>query len=67
MSSSSTLFITGHDDDNGVAMGPSAENTGSMSRLYEQSANNVIVSYLIAGVEEFRNLNYLRQEVSPLC
>jgi hypothetical protein len=34
--------------------------------MYEQSANKVIIPYLIDSVEEFRTLSRLRQEVSPV-
>jgi hypothetical protein len=54
--------------------GDSAKNAAEVSTLpttqelvpEEQSAGEVITLYLLAEVEEYRELSRLRQEVSPL-
>jgi hypothetical protein len=66
MSSGSTPCIAEHDGDDEITIRPSQGDTDTTSRMYEQSANKVIVPYLIDSVEEFRTLSRLRQEVSPL-
>lgn len=66
MSSSSTPCIAEQDGDDEITIRPSQGDTDTTSRMYQQSANKVIVPYLIDSVEEFRTLTRLRQEVSPV-
>jgi hypothetical protein len=66
MSSSKTPCIVEHDGNDEITIRPSQEDTDTTSRTYEQSANKVIIPYLIDSVEEFRTLSRLRQEVSPV-
>jgi hypothetical protein len=67
MSSNPMFCITRSDGDDRVTIGSSLENPRPTTRMYEDSANEVITSYLLECVEEFRNLNRLREEVSPFC
>jgi hypothetical protein len=67
MSSNPMFCITGSDGDDRVTIGSSPENPRPTARMYEDSANEIITSYLLWCVEEFCNLNRLREEVSPFC
>jgi hypothetical protein len=62
-SSSSTAL---YDASTNTADGVDPRQMDTVSRLHEQSANKIIVAYLLEKVGEFRKLCQLRQEVSKL-
>jgi hypothetical protein len=61
--SSSTVL---HDASTNTIDGVDPRQMDTVSRMHEQSANKIIVAYLLERVGEFRKLCQLRQEVSKL-
>jgi hypothetical protein len=62
--SKSSLSTALHDTGRNVTDGVGPQQMDTVSRMHEQGANKIIVTYLLERVEEFSNLCQLRQEVS---
>lgn len=62
--SNPSLSTALHDASRSITDGVGPQQMEKMSRMHEEGANKIIVTYIFERVEEFRNLYQLRREVS---